>query len=223
MCGRYSLTSPPEVIKERFKLLWSPEISAHYNIAPSQMIPVVRNSVRGREIAILKWGLIPSWAKDAAIASKLINARAETLAEKPSFRNAYKKRRCLIPANSFFEWKTLGKGKQPYCIGLLDQELFGMAGLWEHWVNPVGEAVQTCTIITTAANELVGQLHERMPLIIQPGDYEAWLDVANPKTDDLLKPFPSEQMRYYPVSVRVNNVCNDDAECLTPIELPKPG
>jgi putative SOS response-associated peptidase YedK len=129
MCGRYSLTSPPEVIKERFKLLWSPEISAHYNIAPSQMIPVVRNADRGRELAILKWGLIPSWSKDPAIGTKLINARAETLADKPSFRNAYKRRRCLIPADSFYEWKTMRKGKQPYCIGLVDHAL---QSIWRH-------------------------------------------------------------------------------------------
>jgi putative SOS response-associated peptidase YedK len=229
MCGRYSLTSPPEVIKERFKLFWSPEISAHYNIAPSQMIPVVRDTEKGRELALLKWGLIPSWSKDPAIGAKLINARAETLADKPSFRNAFKRRHCLIPADSFYEWKAMRNGKQPYCIGMADHALFGMAGLWEHWVNPAGQAVQTCTIITTAANELVGELHERMPLIIQPGDYDAWLDANNSKAGDLLRPFPSEQMRYYPVSVRVNNVRNDDAECLVPVELsgsdqaPKPG
>lgn len=222
MCGRYSLTSPPEVIKERFKLLWSPELTAHFNIAPSQMIPVIREADKGRELVLLKWGLIPSWSKDPAIGSKLINARAETLADKPSFRNAYKRRHCLIPADSFYEWKAMRKGKQPYCIGLSDHALFGMAGLWEHWVNSAGEAVQTCTIITTAANELVGQLHERMPLIIQPSDYDAWLDASNPKSGELLKPFPAEQMCYYPVSVRVNNVRNDDAECLTPAQAPEP-
>jgi putative SOS response-associated peptidase YedK len=219
MCGRYSLTSPPEVIKERFKLRWLPEISAHYNIAPSQMIPVVRDSEKGRELVLLKWGLIPSWSKDPAIGTKLINARAETLAEKPSFRNAFKRRHCLIPADSFYEWKAMRKGKQPYCIGMADHALFGMAGLWEQWLSPEGQALQSCTIITTAANELVWELHERMPLIIQPGDYDAWLDASNPNAGELLKPFPSELMNYYPVSVRVNNVRNDDAECLVPVEL----
>ena len=218
MCGRYALTSPPEVILERFKLLWSPSVSAHYNIAPSQMIPVVRLAVQGRELAFLKWGLIPSWTKDPAIGARLINARAETIADKPSFRNAYRRHHCLVPADSFYEWKTIGKRKQPYCIGMADHTLFGMAGLWEYWLNPAGERVETVTIITTNANELVGQLHERMPLIIQPGDYGAWLDAANPKGGELLKPFPSELMRYYPVSTRVNKVSNDDAECLEPIE-----
>jgi putative SOS response-associated peptidase YedK len=218
MCGRYALTSPPEIITERFKLLWSPNVSAHYNIAPSQVIPVVRLTVQGRELAFLKWGLIPSWTKDPAIGARLINARAETIADKPAFRNAYRRHHCLVPADSFYEWKTIGKRKQPYCIGMADHTLFGMAGLWEHWLNPAGERVETVTIITTNANELVGQVHDRMPLIIQPGDYGAWLDASNPKGDELLKPFPSGLMRYYPVSTRVNKVSNDDAECLEPVE-----
>jgi putative SOS response-associated peptidase YedK len=218
MCGRYALTSPPEVIAERFKLLWTPNVTAHYNIAPSQMIPVVRLTVQGRELAFLKWGLIPSWTKDPAIGVRLINARAETIADKPAFRNAYRRHHCLVLADSFYEWKTIGKRKQPYCIGMADHTLFGMAGLWEHWLNPAGERIETVTIITTNANELVGQLHDRMPLIIQPGDYGAWLDASNPKGGELLKPFPSELMRYYPVSTRVNKVSNDDAECLEPIE-----
>jgi putative SOS response-associated peptidase YedK len=223
MCGRYALTSPLDVIAERFDLLWLPEVSAHYNIAPSQMIPVVRATEQGRELAFLKWGLIPSWAKDPAIGSRLINARAETLSDKPAFRNAYRRRHCLVPADAFYEWKAVAGRKQPYCIRMVDQTLFGMAGLWEHWVNPAGIAVETCTIITMDANELVGELHDRMPLIIHPGDYAAWLDTANPKMQDLLKPFPSDQMSYYPVSVRVNNVRNDDAECLTPVEVQAEG
>ncbi len=155
--------------------------TAHYNIAPSQMIPVVRATEQGRELALLKWGLIPSWAKDTAIGAKLINARAETLADKPAFRNAFRRRHCLVPADTFYEWKAIGGRKQPYSIRMTDQSLFGMAGLWEHWVNSAGERVETCTIIATNANELVGQLHDRMPLIIQPGDYGAWLDASNPK------------------------------------------
>jgi putative SOS response-associated peptidase YedK len=218
MCGRYALTSPPEIITERFKLLWSPNVSAHYNIAPSQMIPVVRLTMQGRELAFLKWGLIPSWTKDPAIGARLINARAETIADKPAFRNAYRRHRCLVPADSFYEWKAIGKRKQPYCIGMADHTVFGMAGLWEHWLNPAGERIETVTIITTNANELVGQVHDRMPLIIQPDDYAAWLDSSNPKGGELLKPFPSGLMRYYPVSTRVNKVSNDDAECLEPVE-----
>ena len=218
MCGRYALTSPPEVIAERFELLWLPKVSAHYNIAPSQMIPVVRATEQGKELAFLKWGLIPSWAKDPAIGAKLINARMETLADKPAFRSAFRRRHCLVPADAFYEWKATGGRKQPYCIRMADQKLFGMAGLWEHWVDTAGETVETCTIITMEANDLVRDLHDRMPLIIQPSDYGAWLDASNPDAHRLLKPFPSEQMSYFPVSTRVNSVRNDDAECLAPVE-----
>ncbi len=199
-------------------MLWVPEVPAHFNIAPSQMIPVARAGAQGRELAFVKWGLIPSWAKDPAIGMKLINARAESVAEKPSFRSAFRRRRCLVPADAFYEWKAVDGRKQPYCIRMADQNLFGMGGLWEHWVNPAGETVETCTIITVGANELVGELHDRMPLIIQPGDYGAWLDTAIPDAHDLLKPFPSERMRYYAISTRVNNVRNDDAECLAPAD-----
>ena len=217
MCGRYALTSPPGVIAQRFNLLWVPEFSAHYNIAPSQMIPVVRDTGQGPELTLLKWGLIPSWAKDPTIGAKLINARAETLADKPAFRSAYRRRHCLIPADAFYEWKPLAGRKQPYCIRIADQAPFAMAGLWEHWVNPPGEPVDTCTIITTDANTLVGELHNRMPAILAPADYAAWLDAGNAKAQELLKPFPSDRMTVYPVSLRVNSVKNDDAQCLAPL------
>ena len=217
MCGRYALTSAPDVIAQRFDLLWVPEFTAHFNIAPGQMIPVVRDMGQGRELATLKWGLIPSWAKDPNIGVKLINARAETLAAKSAFRGAYRRRRCLVPADAFYEWKPIGGRKQPYCIRMADQTPFGMAGLWEHWMNPSGPAVETCTIITTDANALVRDLHERMPVILAQGDYAAWLDAGNAKAQELLKPFPPEQLEIYPVSLRVNNVKNDDAECLAPL------
>jgi putative SOS response-associated peptidase YedK len=136
MCGRYALTSPPAEIAERFHLLWTPEIEPHYNIAPSQMIPVVRETEAGRALVMLKWGLIPWWAKDATIGAKLVNARAETLADKPAFRDAYRRRHCLIPADTFYEWKPVEGRKQPYCIRLRDHGLFGMAGLWERWQAP---------------------------------------------------------------------------------------
>ena len=218
MCGRYALTSSPEEIAERFNLVWARlEASAHYNIAPSQMIPVVRDTGQGRELVLLKWGLIPSWAKDSTIGVKLINARAETLADKPAFRSAYRYRHCLIPADAFYEWVPIAGRKQPYCIRMSDQGPFGMAGLWEHWVNPSGEPLETCTIITTDANALVAELHNRMPAIIAPGDYTAWLDASNPNAQQLLRPSPSEQLIAYPVTPRVNNVKNDDAECIAPL------
>ena len=175
MCGRYALISPPAVIAERFHLLWTPGIEPHYNIAPSQMIPVVRETAEGRVLALLKWGLIPWWAKDAHIGAKLANARAESLASKPAFRDAYRHRRCLVPADAFYEWKPVAGRKQPYCIRMRDHALFGMAGLWEHWVAPDGQVVGSCTIVTVDANALVGELHDRMPLILAPADYDAWL------------------------------------------------
>ena len=180
-----------------------PELTVHYNIALSQMIPVVHATGQSRELALLRWGLIPHWAKDRTIGAKPINARAESLAEKAAFRNAYRRRHCLIPADAFYEWKPLGGVKQPYCLRMADKSPFGMVGLWEHWVNPEGQGVQTCTIIiTTEASSLVGALRDRMPLIIAPADCAAWLDAGNPGAQVLLKPFacgsvPSQRVNPY--------------------------
>jgi len=217
MCGRYALTSPPAVIAERFGLAWAPDVPPHYNIAPSQTVPVVRDAGQGRELAWVRWGLIPSWAKDASIGIRLINARGETLGDKPAFRNAYRRRHCLIPADAFYEWKAIAGRKQPYCIRLREKGPFGMAGLWEHWVAPDGQAVESCTIVTVDANALVAELHDRMPLILAPADYGAWL-VAG--TKELPPPVPPEAMRYYSVSPLVSNARNDVPACMTPIDLP---
>jgi putative SOS response-associated peptidase YedK len=217
MCGRYALTSPPPVIAERFGLAWAPDVPPHYNIAPGQMIPVVRDAERGRELALLKWGLIPSWAKDASIGPKLINARGETLADKPAFRNAYRRRHCLIPADAFYEWKAVAGRKQPYCIRMRDEGPFGMAGLWEHWKTPDGQVVESCTIVTVDANAMVAELHARMPLILAPTDYDAWLAAGS---KELPAAVPAEAMRYYPVSPLVSNARNDDPACMIPIDLP---
>ena len=180
-----------------------------FNIAPTQEVSAVRDLGEGRELEFLRWGLIPSWAKDKSIGAKLINARAETVAEKPAFRSAFKHRRCLIPADGFFEWKKEGGRKEPHYITLRDGGLFAFAGLWEEWHPEDGEAVRSCTIITTGANELVRPLHDRMPVILDPGDYADWLDV-NPRTKEqllsLLRPFPSEKMRTYPQDCLVNKV-----------------
>jgi putative SOS response-associated peptidase YedK len=215
MCGRYALTSPPAVIAERFHLLWTPEIAARYNIAPSQMIPAVRETEQGRALAFLKWGLIPSWAKDASIGMKLINARGETLADKPAFRSAYRQRRCLVPADAFYEWKPVAGRKQPFCIRMRDEGPFGMAGLWEHWKAPDGQTVESCTIVTIDANALVSELHDRMPLILAPGDYDAWLRA---ESKELPPAVPAQEMRYYPVSPLVSNARNDVPACLDPID-----
>jgi putative SOS response-associated peptidase YedK len=219
MCGRYALTSPLAVIAERFHLLWMPAIAPHYNIAPSQTIPVVRNTEQGRELALLKWGLIPSWSKDASIGMKLINARGESLGDKPAFRNAYRHRHCLVPADAFYEWKPVAGRKQPYCIRMRDQALFGMAGLWEHWMAPDGQVVESCTIVTVDANAMVAELHDRMPLILAPADYDAWLG-ASTKEAALPRAVPAEEMVAYPVSPLVSNAKNDVPACLIPIDTP---
>lgn len=217
MCGRYALTSPPAVIAERFHLLWAPEIPPHYNIAPSQSVPVVREAEAGRQLAMLKWRLIPWWAKDATIGARLINARAETLATKPAFRDAYRQRHCLVPADAFYEWKPVAGRKQPYCIRLRDRSPFGMAGLWERWKAPDGQVVETCTIVTVDANPLVAPLHDRMPLILAPADYDAWLAAA---PGALPHAVPAEAMEAYPVSPLVSNARNDVPACLDPIDPP---
>jgi putative SOS response-associated peptidase YedK len=217
MCGRYALTSPPAVIAERFHLLWTPDVVPHYNIAPSQTIPVVRATGQGRELALLKWGLIPWWAMDAHIGAQLINARAETLADKPAFRDAYRHRRCLVPADAFYEWKAVAGRKQPYCIRLRDQALFGMAGLWERWKDPDGKVVETCTIVTVDANSLVAPLHDRMPLILAPDDYDAWL-AAETGEAALPHAVSAAEMVAYPVNPLVSNAKNDVPACLDPID-----
>ncbi len=215
MCGRYALTSTPAVIAERFHLLWTPEIAPHYNIAPSQVIPAVRETEQGREVAFLKWGLIPHWARDPHIGAKLVNARAETLATKPAFRDAYRHRHCVVPADAFYEWKPVAGRKQPYCIRMRDERLFGMAGLWERWKDPSGQLVESCTIVTVDANTLVAELHDRMPLILVPEDYDAWLAA---ETAALPHAVAAEAMVAYPVSPLVSNARNDVPACLDPVD-----
>ncbi|ODU50595.1 MAG: hypothetical protein ABS92_02535 [Thiobacillus sp. SCN 63-374] len=217
MCGRYALTSSPAVIAERFDLAWAPDLPPHYNIAPGQVIPAVRDAGQGRALAWLKWGLIPSWAKDTSIGMKLINARGETLGDKPAFRHAYRRNHCLVPADAFYEWKQVAGNKQPYCIRMRDRSPFGMAGLWEHWVAPGGQVVESCTIITVDANSLIAELHDRMPLIVAPGDYDVWLSAGS---KELPPAVPAKDMVAYPVSPLVSNARNDVPACLTPIDLP---
>jgi len=215
MCGRYALTSPPAVLAERFHLLWTPEVEPHYNIAPGQAIPVVRETGQGRELAFLRWGLIPPWAKEASIGMRLVNARGETLADKPAFRSAYRQRRCLIPGNAFYEWKAIAGRKQPYCIRMRDEAPFGMAGLWERWKAPDGQMVESCTIVTVDANALIAELHERMPLILAPSDYDPWLRA---ESKQLPAAVAAADMRTYPVSPLVSNARNDAPACLDPID-----
>jgi putative SOS response-associated peptidase YedK len=175
---------------------------------------------KGRELAMLRWGLVPFWAKDLKIGYRTINARAETVASKPAFRAAFRQRRCLIPADGFYEWKTQSGGKQPYYIRLKHNHLFAFAGLWEHWKSETGEIMESCTIIVTNANELVRSIHDRMPVILNPNDYETWLLPSKNSTDyltALLKPYPAEQMTAYSVNVSVNNPKHEDPSCIEPL------
>ena len=219
MCGRYELHSHPAAIALAFGLAQVPDVHARYNIAPMTDAGIVRVNVEGqREYVRVRWGLVPRWAKDIAIGNKMINARGETIAEKPSFRTAYRRHRCLLPADGFYEWATVGIGdtprKQPLHIGMKDASLFAFGGLYERWRSAEGEVLDTCTIVTVAANELLRPVHERMPMIVAPGNYARWLDPANAEVADLIAPYPSAEMAYYPVSTRVNNVRNDEASLI---------
>ena len=222
MCGRYSITTPLEAMLRLFRLSGPlPNIQARYNVAPTQDAPVVRFSADAeeRELAMLRWGLIPSWAKEARIGYKMINARAETVAQKPAFRNAFRHRRCLVPADGFYEWRKLGNDKQPYRITLADGGPFAFAGLWERWQGPDGEAVDSFTIITTEANPLLRPIHDRMPVIIDPAARDMWLNIGSEVAEaaqQLLRPYPAAAMMAYPVSRRVNKPSNDDEECINP-------
>lgn len=217
MCGRYTLTSGGEAVAQQFQLAETPQLAPRYNIAPTQPVAVVRGPAGGRELALLRWGLIPSWAKDLSVGARMINARAETAADKPAFRSAMRQRRCLILADGFYEWQALPGGKQPFYFQLAERGPFALAGLWEQWRGPDGAPVQSCTILTTEANDLLRPLHDRMPVILRPADYHTWLD---PKLQDpgalqaLLAAYPAELMTARPVSKAVNKVGNDGPELI---------
>lgn len=221
MCGRYTLHHKPEEIEERFDVDAVEEFLApRYNIAPSQIIPVIRQT-QSREMAGCKWGLIPFWAKDPKIGNNLINAKAETIAEKPSFKRAFAKRRCLIPADGFYEWQKRGKApSQPMYIRRRDGGLFAFAGLWEEWKSPEGEPIETCTIITVEPNELLSKIHNRMAAILSPGDEAAWIDPKSGVDDllQMLRPYDSDELEAIPVSRAVNSPAHDSAALIAPIE-----
>jgi putative SOS response-associated peptidase YedK len=227
MCGRFSLTSPPESMRVLFDYKNMPNMQPRYNVAPTQSIAAVRVTEGGaRELAMLRWGLIPSWARDGGMGAKMINARAETVAEKPAFREAFRARRCLVPADGFYEWRLEDGKKQPFRIGMKGGGAFAFAGLWESWTArqdgygyKEGDCVESVTIITTDANRKIHPIHHRMPVILEPGDYAAWLEAANDREilQSLLKPFPEEPMAFYRVGLTVNNVRNDNSDCLQPL------
>lgn len=221
MCGRYELHSHPAAIALAFGLAAPPDVHARYNIAPMTEVGIVRINAEGeREFVRMRWGLVPRWAKDPSIGSKMINARGETIAGKVSFKMAYRRHRCLLPADGFYEWGPARTGdtsrKQPMHIGMKDGSLFGLGGLYERWLSPEGEVLDTCTIVTTFANELLESVHDRMPMIVAPRDYERWLDPANAEVADLIAPYPSAEMALHPVSTRVNSVRHDDASLIDP-------
>lgn len=237
MCGRFTLTTDATKLAEAFAEFKPPaeEIAPRYNIAPSQAVAVVANNGQ-HQIEFFKWGLIPAWAKDPAIGNRMINARAETLAEKPSFKTAYKRRRCLILADGFYEWRKpppspplkgrgqgeiKGGGKTPMYVRLVSGEPFAFAGLWEVWQPPQEDKpILSCTIITTTPNELLAEIHDRMAVILPRQAYADWLDPAERSPDELsrlLKPYPASEMTIYPVSTLVNSPKNDSPECITPM------
>jgi len=222
MCGRFTLFEADKILSKEFGVSGIPTLLPRYNIAPSQSVATVRATPAGsgREIALLRWGLIPSWSKDPAIGNRLINARAETAREKPSFCNAFKRHRCLIPSSGFYEWLRWERGKQPYFVRMRDSHPFAFAGLWDRWESPDEGAVETCAILTTAANDVLAPIHDRMPVILPPIEYARWLDPSLKDTDSLaplLVPFPAEDMVAFPVNPRVNAPSVDDEKCIAPL------
>jgi putative SOS response-associated peptidase YedK len=224
MCGRFTLTSTPEELAERFGLDAVPSVAPRYNIAPGQDVLAIRSHMDGRSAAILRWGLVPPWSDPVSASSSgpLINARAETAATRPAFREAFRARRCIVPASGFYEWASRGDFRQPYWIAPHDGGPWGIAALWERWVAPDGARLESCALLTTAANARVAELHDRMPAILAPVDYAAWLD---PERDPaalaaLLVPLATDALELRPVGTRVNRVDNDDAHLLDAVPEP---
>ncbi len=225
MCGRFTLRAPASLIAEQFSLFDLPSLPPRYNIAPTQTVAVVRQvgepGGAARELVNLRWGLIPHWAKDPAIGNKMINARSESVAEKPAYRTALRRRRCLVAADGFYEWQPGGRRKQPYFIHMKDDKPFGFAGLWETWEGPENSYIESCTIITTDANALMAPIHDRMPVIVEPTDYDLWLDtsIQDPtRFLPLLRPYQAGLLVAEPVGTRVNSPANDDAACTAPLK-----
>jgi putative SOS response-associated peptidase YedK len=221
MCGRFTRRSSGESVAEAFDLLEAPDPLPRFNIAPGQPVAVVRQMAQAQErlLVFLRWGLIPDWADDPSIGDRLANARSETAATKPSFRRAFRSRRCLVVADGFYEWQKINGRKQPYFVGLQIDRPFSLAGLWERWEKH-GEPVESCTILTTDANELMQPIHERMPVILPPDHYDLWLDPQcqdTTKLATLLRPYPSTHMLAFRVSTLVNNPKNDMPQCVEAI------
>jgi putative SOS response-associated peptidase YedK len=223
MCGRFTLTDPDADLAVQFNLPEIPDMQPRYNIAPTQPVAAVRLSPPrpNREMVLLHWGLIPFWAKDLSMGARMINARSETVAEKPAFRSAFRRRRCLIVADGFYEWQKQNGAKQPFYIRLRTSRPFAFAGLWEHWEGADASVIESCTLLTTQPNDLLQPIHNRMPVILHPEDYDLWLDPKIQEADrlqPLLRPYSTDKMAAYPVSRWVNSPGNDDPRCIEPIE-----
>ena len=223
MCGRFTLTSTPAEVAERFELDDVSEFSPRFNIAPTQQVATIRARADDgrRELAFCRWGLIPHWAADRSIGQRMINARAETIADKPAFRQSFRRRRCLVAADGFYEWAPGPRFKQPWRIGLADGSVFGFAGLFDRYDDPERGVIESCAIITTRANERARAIHPRMPVILDPGAYALWLDGDVGDLDRLLPllgPCPEDWIAMHPVSRRVNDVRTDDAACAAPVD-----
>ena len=229
MCGRYTVTRPSDLLEELGVETTEP-LQASYNVAPTQKVPVVRATAgaepetgeTAREAVNLRWGLIPFWAKDIKIGNRMINARSETVATKPAFRNSLRRKRCCVLADGFYEWKKLESGKQPYHIHLTDQRPFVFAGLWDRWDKGPIDLIESFTILTTRPNDKVAELHNRMPVILTPDAIDLWLDPAIDDASRLVKvlePYAAEEIDFYPVSKMVNRPSNNVPQCLSPIDL----
>ncbi len=220
MCGRFGSFAPSETLAEAFGLAETPNLTPRYNITPGQAVALVRNGAEGdgRELVLLRWGLIPSWAKKPEPPAKMINARSESVLEKPAFRRAVRHRRGLIPADGFYEWTKGKKGKRPFFFRHREGRILALAGLWERWTGE-DEEIESCTILTTTANDLVQSVHDRMPVIIKSDSYEAWLDNEGRAAEDLtslFQPFPADQMEAVPVSAYVNSPAHEGPRCIKP-------
>lgn len=219
MCGRFTFAISPEMLSAIFGVSSLEDLPRRFNIAPTQQVLVIRGTDAGNQAAFLRWGLIPSWARDPSIGSRMINARSESVHEKPAFRHAIRYRRCIIPAGGFYEWMEEGGKKFPRYVRMKDAAPMGFAGIWDHWKNPAGETMETCSILTTASNRLIRPLHDRMPVILPPQEYDLWLDrnIIEPETlQPLYQPYPEDLMEMYPVSPFVNNPRNDSPACIEP-------
>lgn len=220
MCGRFVADIPADELKKIFNLIESQQLEPRFNVAPTQLSAVVRNLGEHNRLDLLKWGLVPGWSKDPSFGSRLINARSETVTEKPAFRHAIKYRRCIVPTSGFYEWEQTGKKKQPYYIQMADQTPMCLAGLWESWKAPDGNFLETFTILTTAANKLVAPLHDRMPVILQPDTFNLWLNNTIHDPDhlkQLYQPFPDELLQVFKVPDLVNNPRFDSPACIVQV------